>query len=397
MTTPVAPAAPLPLPPPDGALPEAFLLAPGRLELDCAAHGPRLRAVQAAAERALADEALQPWTRDWDGLVAAIERVRTAAAARFDGDADAVALVPSAAYGLSVAAASLPLRAGERVLVLAGQFPSNLLPWQQRCADTGARLHVVDDPGGDWTAPVLDALHAHPEIRVLALPQAYWRDGRLLDLDRIAHCAHAAGAALVLDLSQSLGALPADIARWQPAFAVAVGYKWLLGADGLAFLWAAPRWREQGRALEHGWFNRRQRDDWRFPLDRPGAFLPGARRFDGTGLADRVRLAKAEAAFAQLAAWEPRALAAQLALRTAALRSALQAEDAPIAVAAPAAPHLLGLRPDAAWDACVRALGQADIDCTARHGVLRIAPHLHVGVGHMRRVAQVLAGALRPR
>lgn len=367
-----------------------------RLYLDCAAHAPRLHAVQAAAEAMLGDEALRPWTQDWDGLLALIERVRAGAARLFDGDADGVALVPSVAYALSVAAANMRLGRGEAVLVLAGQFPSNLLPWQQRGIDDGVRVRVVDDPGGDWTPAVLEAMHAHSDIRGLALPQTYWRDGRQLDLDRIAAAAHARDAWLVLDLSQSLGALPADLARWRPAFVACAGYKWLLGADGLAWLWAAPAWRTHGRALEQSWFNRAARDDWRFPLDRPADFLPGARRFDGSGLVDRVRLAKADAAFAQLAAWDPRALGVHLALRTNALCDALQERDVPLAVAQPTSPHILGLRPTPAQrDRCMQALQDAGIDVTARHGVLRIAPHLHMAVDDMQRVADVLARATR--
>ena len=320
--------------------------------------------------------------------------MRGGAARFFDGNADGVALVPSVAYALSVAAANVPLQAGEAVLVLAGQFPSNLLPWQQRCLEVGARIAVVADPEGDWTPAVLDALHAQPDVRGLALPHAYWRDGRLLDLDRIADAAHARGAWLVLDLSQSLGAVPADLARWRPAFVASAGYKWLLGADGLAYLWASPHWRERGRSIEHGWFNRGARDDWRFPLDRPADFLAGARRFDGSGLIDRVRLAKAEAAFTQLAAWEPPEVMLHLAARGAALRDALQAHDVPLDIVRPGAPHIVGVRPGARWNACVRTLEEARIDITARHGVLRIAPHVHVDVADMARVADVLRRAL---
>jgi hypothetical protein len=39
-------------------------------------------------------------------------------------------------------------------------------------------------------------------------------------------------------------------------------------------------------------------------------------------------------------------------------------------------------------------LDEACIDVTARHGVLRIAPYLHVGLEDVRRVADVLARAL---
>ena len=79
---------------------------------------------------------------------------------------------------------------------------------------------------------------------------------------------------------------------------------------------------------------------------------------------------------------------------TTALRDALQARDVPVAM--PTSPHILGIRPSPAqWEHCVRALEAAHIDITSRHGVLRVAPHLHVDLDDMRRVADVLARALR--
>ncbi len=215
----------------------AFVIRERVLYLDTAAMGPPLRAVRKAADAALHQGPLSGFSVDWRERV---ERVRTMAAQLFDGDADGVALVPSAAYGLSVAARNVPLRPTEAVLVLEGQFPSNLLAWQQRCAQVGARLVTVRcDAQDDWTAAVLAALDADPAITVLALPNVYWLDGTVLDLTTIARSAHARGACLVLDLSQSLGALPVDIATLRPDFVVAVGYKWLLGPYGLAYLWAA--------------------------------------------------------------------------------------------------------------------------------------------------------------
>ena len=49
------------------------------------------------------------------------------------------------------------------------------------------------------------------------------------------------GAALVLDLTQSIGALLFDVARVRPDFAVAAGYKWMMGPYTLGFLYVAPK------------------------------------------------------------------------------------------------------------------------------------------------------------
>ncbi|TQD43037.1 aminotransferase class V-fold PLP-dependent enzyme, partial [Marilutibacter aestuarii] len=298
--------------------------------LNAASHGPRLARVQQAAQRAL-DAGTAPWRLEMDAWRASIEDVRRGVAGHLDGDADGVALVPSAAYGLSLAARNLPLAANETVLVLAGQFPSNLLPWQQRCQDVGAHLEQVARPvgddgrPGDWSDAVLAAIARAPRLRIVSLPQVYWHDGSRLDLDRIAAATHARGAALVLDLSQSLGALPADIVRWRPDFVASVGHKWLLGAYGLAYLWASPAWRERGVALEQHWIAREAATVFDSPPSPP-PLASGARRFDAGGVAEPQRLAMSAAAFAQLRDWGLECVHAGLQARGRCLREALRAQ-----------------------------------------------------------------------
>src|SRR5690606_13264314 len=375
-----------PLPPENAA--SAFMPFGDVLYLDCAARAPMLHGVHAAALAALEANAT-PWTQSFDALDAQVEAVRTLAAGLLDGDAEAVALVPSAAFALSTAARNLPLAAGEAVLLLEGQFPSNLLPWQQRCAETGAHVAGVRRaPGQDWTDAVLAALAAEPRVRVVALPHVRWDDGALPDLDRIAPRVHAAGAALVLDLSQSLGALPADIARWRPDFVASVGYKWLLGPRGLAWLWAAPRWRGEGVAIEQHWSARDAGTGWRFPVDALPPPRPGARRFDAGGLDEPLPLAMAGAGLEQIHAWGVPRIAAALGACTRALDDALDAHGLSDWKTPAHAPHLTALRPPPErLDAVFDALARERIACTRRHGLLRIAPHLHVAPDDMARVA----------
>ncbi|MFC0676405.1 aminotransferase class V-fold PLP-dependent enzyme [Lysobacter korlensis] len=368
----------------------AFLLPPELLYLDTAAHGPRLRAVQSAAQAAL-DAGATPWTTCWDEWEAQVERVRALASQLFDANGDAVALVPSAAYGLSIAARNLPLTRDEAVLVLADAFPSNLLPWQQRCREVGARMHGVTR-GDDATAAVLAALDGDAAVRIVSLPQVHWHDGSRLDLDAISAAVHARGAALVLDLSQSLGAMPAQIARWRPAFAVSVGYKWLLGPHGLCYFWADSHWRAHGVPIEQHWAAYEARADWSFRADGANDYRPGARRFDAGEITDVQRLAMAEAGLTQVLEWGVDAIAHRLGGWTAALREAL-ADDGFDAPAQPG-PHITGLRPRSVEPSvCMQALRAAGIVCTARHGVLRIAPHLHVDADDIDRVARVLRAA----
>ncbi len=376
---------------------EKFSVDANALYLDSAAQGPRLHAALAAGH-AMLDVETSPWILSYDEQEIRIETLRTRMAqALFDGDADGLALVPSAAYALATAARNLALVPGDAVLVLDAQFPSNVLPWQQRCAETGARMVVARRAAGqDWTDAVLATIEAQPRLRIVAVEHAHWHDGALLDLDRVAQRTRAAGAALVLDLSQSLGALQVDLARWQPDFIAAVGYKWLLGSAGLAWLWVAPRWREQGIAIEQHW-SARDAEVWQFGSDRAPRHRAGARRFDAGGVTDPLRVAVADAASTQLQAWGVETIRERLRQLTAAFDVALDAHGLSAWRTPGHAPHFTALRaPDPAQlQAAADALRRERVICTQRAGLLRIAPHLHVGTDDMRRVARIVADAVR--
>ncbi len=378
------------------ALRAQFDLPVGMTYLNTSSHAPMLQCALAAGQAVLARSGT-PWSgpdADWN---AGVERVRVLAAQWFGGDVEGLAFVPSAAYGIATAARNLPLARGDAVLVLDGQFPSNLLVWQQRCSETGARIVVARrEPGQDWTAAVLATLERDAGIRIATLPQAHWHDGAMLDLDRIAPQVRTRGAALVLDLSQSLGVIAADPARWQPDFIVSVGYKWLLGVTGMSLLWAAPRWRNHGTPIEHHWSARDEHAVWRFDPQVMPAYRSGARRFDAGGVIELQRLKMFEAALLQLQAWGASVVLEHLRATTGALDAAL--DDVGLASwnTAQHAPHFTGLRPPPdRFAEIVTTLREANIVCTTRHGVLRIAPHLHVDPSDMQRVARVLARAGR--
>ncbi len=109
--------------------------------------------------------------------------------------------------------------------------PSSFLPTTIRGNDwqeNGAALKVVRWPDDDdWTAAVLESFT--DQVAIAALPHVHWTSGGRLDLVTIGQACRNLGAALVLDLTQSLGALPFNVNEVQPDFAAAANYKWLLG------------------------------------------------------------------------------------------------------------------------------------------------------------------------
>jgi len=80
-------------------------------------------------------------------------------------------------------------------------------------------------------------------------------------------------------MTQSLGALPFNADEIQPDFAVAAGYKWLMGPYTSAFLYVAPKW-QSGRPLEFNWMNRKDSQNFAGLTNYVDDYQSGASRYD---------------------------------------------------------------------------------------------------------------------
>jgi selenocysteine lyase/cysteine desulfurase len=98
-------------------------------------------------------------------------------------------------------------------------------------------------------------------VAVLSVPQVHWTDGAWVDLTTLAVRTREIGTHLVIDASQSLGAVPLDVRALRPDFVISVGYKWLLGPVGRSYLWVAPQHRN-GEPLEENWIARAGSEDF---------------------------------------------------------------------------------------------------------------------------------------
>jgi selenocysteine lyase/cysteine desulfurase len=222
----------------------------------------------------------------------------------------------------------------------------------------------------------------------------HWTDGGLVDLAAVSDRAHAVDARLVVDGSQSIGAMPFDVAELRPDFVVTVGYKWLLGPLGVSYLYVADEHRD-GEPIEQNWIAREGSEDFARLVDYRDQYQPGARRFDVGQRTDFELVPMAIAALEQLQAWRVPRVATALSGITATI-----AEHATTLGLHPLpgdqrGPHLLGVRlPDAVRAAVVPALAAASCFAAVRGEVLRIAPHLHVNDADVARLTDALERVL---
>jgi selenocysteine lyase/cysteine desulfurase len=360
--------------------------------LNCAYMAPQLRAVREAGKAAI-DWRSRPWEIVSADFFDNVERVRVLFGGLVGADPDCIALMPAVSYGMATAAATLPFGQGDAILLLEGEYPSNFYVWERLARDRGGSLTRVERPeDGDWTSAVLARLDA--SVRIASLPHCYWVDGSALDLARIGAACRALGTALVLDLTQSWGAMPLDLPAVDPDFAVAAGYKWLLCPYGSGLMYVAPRHHE-GRPLEENWAARAGAENFSQLVPYKDVYQPGARRFDVGERSNFTAVEQTIAALEQLSAWGVASIAERLQVVTNELvrrcaDAGLTHGRAPIQ-----APHIIGFPlPPGTPPELVERLSAEGVHVSRRGEWMRLSPHLHVSSADFDRFSQALGNKL---
>jgi selenocysteine lyase/cysteine desulfurase len=357
--------------------------------LNAAYMGPLSDTVVAAGREGL-ERKRRPWTITAPDFFDGVERVRELFAELIGGDADGVALLPAVSYGVALAARNLRVRPGGRIVVLEAEFPSNYYAWAEKAGAEVVTVRRPDD--GDWTAAVLESIDDRTDI--VATSQVHWTDGGLCDLVRIGERTREARAALVVDATQSIGAMPFDVARIRPDFVITAVYKWLLAPYGAALLWCGES-RREGDPLEYSWITRRNADDFPTLVDYRAAYREGARRYDVGQTSNFGMVPAIEAALRQTLGWSVDAVASYTQALTD--RIAARAGELGLRVASREhrGNHLIGVRLGGADPTLVsKAMAERCVYVSVRGDAVRVSPHVYNDEADVDRFADALASAM---
>ncbi len=363
--------------------------------LNCAYLSPLLREAAEAGKSGV-DRKLHPWTIVRKDFFAEVEEVRALFAQLIHASADDVAIVPASSYAAAIAGGNLPLRAGQTVIVIGREHFSNVYQWKLRCGEAGVELLTVPTPqSGDWTQGVLDRIDRRTAI--VAVPQCHWHDGLLVDIDAVSAAARSVGAALVVDGTQSVGAMAFDVRSVKPAFLFCSAYKWLLGPYGLGFLYVDPQF-QHGAPLEHHPYNRAGAAQMQSTTGYPEEFMPGAGRYDFGERSNFITLPMMKVALRQLLEWGPDNIQRTLSPLVGAVNRRANA----LGLSAPApgcgSGHFTGIRFAGSVPAGLHdAIAAAGVHVSLRGETLRVSPYLYNSAADVDRLFDVLARALPSR
>ncbi len=346
--------------------------------LNCAYMSPLSKAVEAAGIEGIRLKA-QPTRIKPADFFSQSQEARRLFGQLVNADPAHIAIIPAVSYGVATVASNLNIVAGQSVVLLHEQFPSNVYAWHN-LRHQGVQIRTVASPtqtkrAENWNTRLLESIDE--TTAVVAIEQVHWTDGTRFDVEAVAARCREVGAALVIDATQSLGALPFDVAQVQPDALIAAGYKTLMGPYGIGFAYLGPRFAE-GQPLEETWIARRGSEDFSRLVDYQDDYATGAVRYDMGERSNPVLLSMMIQALRDVLGRGPEHIQAYCQQLSASLfeeatELGFQIEDENWRVG-----HLFGLRATPTdLEPIKQALEEARVYVSVRGDAIRVSPNIY--------------------
>lgn len=367
--------------------------------LNCAYMSPLARPVLEAGQRGLLRKT-RPWEISPADFFTEVEALKSAFAALLQPGitpppAQRIAILPSVSYGFAAVMRNVQPVPGKKIVTVSEVFPSSYYTWKRLADDHGMRVQALSAPETSdsqaqaWNQALLDAIDE--DTAVVSLPHIHWANGTRFLLEEISAKARSVGAWMVVDGTQSVGALPFDMEAIRPDALICAGYKWLLGPYGLSLAWFGPRM-DGGRPLEESWLHRMGSENFAALVNYQEAYRPGAARYSMGEASSFVHIPMQLAATRLLAEWGVGQIQEWCRRLSSPFAAQLEAMGCRIEAEAWRGAHILGVKlpPKLNREAFARELTKRKVFVSYRGDNLRISCHLFNDENDFRQVVDAL-------
>ncbi|MCP4847250.1 MAG: aminotransferase class V-fold PLP-dependent enzyme [Verrucomicrobiaceae bacterium] len=235
-----------------------FLLAPEIAYLNHGSFGACPSSVFAACQRYQRELELEPVSFLQRYFPEKIHLARVNLARFLNCEADQLAFVRNATYGMNLVAGSLPIGSGDTVLTTDHEYGAVDRMWQTVCRETGAKLKRVQIPlPVPCAQDLVDAVSENldPSVRVLTFSHITSASSMRFPAEELVGLAANAGIISVIDGAHAPGQLPLEVGKLNADFYVGNCHKWLLSPKGAAFVHVASKWADHIRPPVVSWGN----------------------------------------------------------------------------------------------------------------------------------------------
>ncbi|NNE31105.1 MAG: aminotransferase class V-fold PLP-dependent enzyme [Winogradskyella sp.] len=310
-------------------------------------------------------------------------------------DYNRIATIPSVSYGMATVANNVVLKKGDEILVIDEQFPSNIYAWKKLAEKYDAKIRTIKNPGDSkqWNTSILNAINTNTAL--IAMGNIHWSNGCLFNLSAISKKAKSNSALLIIDGSQTIGALPFSIEEIKPDALICAGYKWLFGPYGCAYGYFGPYF-DQGNPIEENWSNRLHSENFAGLTNYESDYKPMANRYSAGESGSFIYVKMQIAALKQVLQWTPSAIQDYCKQISSEAVSALRAIGCEIEEDESRTHHLFGIKLPSNMnvDAFKKELHNKKIFISFRGNYIRISCHLYNTADDFKPLVNCLASHL---
>jgi len=287
-----------------------FSLDPDIHYLNCAYKAPLMKSAEDAALKAIQRER-NPSKITIADFFGETKAVKTSYGKLIGSSADRIAIIPSVTYGFASVLNNVKGKTNGKGIIIQDAFPSGFYSLERWCEENQNSLQIITaDPktenlGKLWNAQILSAIDE--STSVVVVPTVHWMSGLKFDLSEIGKKCKQVGAYLVVDGTQSVGALPLDVIASNINALICGGYKWLFGPYSLGLLYLDTHF-DQGKPLEESWMNRTNAENFRSLTHYTAAYTPGAGRYNVGQTSNFILMPMLKESLKQLNNWTPEAI-----------------------------------------------------------------------------------------
>ena len=349
--------------------------------LNCAYMAPLPKTVEQAGVRGVQSKS-RPYQIVADDFFQPLEKLKEQFSVLIDNDdAQRIVFQPSVSYGIATVIKNLPLKKGGNIVLIRDQFPSNVLAYQDHADRHQLEIRFVDPPSdfsnrsSAWNERILDAID-HQTICV-SCPHNHWADGTIFDLEAIRKISMEKDALLIVDGTQSIGALPFSVRNIQPDALICAGYKFLLGPYSSAISYFGPRF-DGGSPLEYNWIARKNSDQFGGLVHYEQEYRTKAYRYNVGECSNFIAVPMLLASIELILQWSVESIQHYCDTLVQSPISELRAMGFKISQQGRAS-HLFGiyLPADISIDAVQDRLQRANVFVSVRGSSIRVSPHVY--------------------
>ncbi|MFT5762012.1 MAG: selenocysteine lyase/cysteine desulfurase [Polaribacter sp.] len=279
--------------------------------LNIASQSPSSKAVEQAGIESVLEKS-HPYKIIGDSYFEPVKEVKSLFAKLIDvDDYNRIANIPSVSYGLSTVANNIQLNKGDEIVIIEEQFPSNYYVWEKLAKKHDAIIKIVKQPntqenkGKYWNETILNTINN--KTAFIALGNIHWANGTLFDLKAIREKATKHNSLLIIDGSQSIGALPFSVKEIKPDALICAGYKWLFGPYGCGYGYFGEYF-DNGNPLEENWSNRLNSENMSGLTAYEQNYKPLANRYSVGEHASFIYIKMQIEALKQVLIWTPKSI-----------------------------------------------------------------------------------------